>query len=75
MLSKKQEELFNAKEKDFNKWGNPDLLRMTLDDQKELLKDEKNKLLIDPEMQKQLWKIRQTHAFLTTTLNEEMAIN
>ena len=26
-------------------------------------------------MQKDLWKLRQTHAFLAETLNEEMAIN
>lgn len=75
VLAKKQEDLFNAKEKDFTKWGNADLIRMTVDDQKELLKDERNKNLIDPEMQRQLWRMRQTHAFLTTTLNEEMAIN
>lgn len=75
VLARKQEDLFNAKEKDFAKWGNADLLRMTVDDQKELLKDERNKQLIDPEMQRQLWRMRQTHAFLTTTLNEEMAIN
>ena len=77
ILQKKQEDLFNANEKvrDFTKWGNPDLLRMTTDDQLELLKDVRNKSLIDPEMQRQLWKMRQTHAFLARTLNEEMTIN
>lgn len=77
VLQKKQDELFNqSKDKmDFTKWGNPDLLRMTTDDQIELLKDIKNKQLIDPDMQRKLWKMRQTHAFLAKTLNEEMTIN
>jgi hypothetical protein len=75
VLTKKQEDLFNDKKPDFEKWGNPDLMRMTDDDKLELLKDVRNKQLIDPEMQKILWKLRQTHAFMTETLNMEMAIN
>ena len=52
VLSKKQDDLFNAKSQDFVKWGNPDLLRMTADDQMELLRDVRNKQLIDPETQR-----------------------
>jgi hypothetical protein len=52
VLTKKQDDLFNAGTKDFTKWGNPDLSRMTLDDQTELLKDVRNKQLIDPDMQR-----------------------
>ena len=63
VLAKKQDDLFAKK--DFSKWQNPDLARMTAEDQVELLKDVRNKQLIDPEMQKQLWKMRQTLAFLT----------
>ena len=48
VLTRKQEDLFNASTKDFEKWGNPDLLRMTDDDKLELLKDVRNKQLIDP---------------------------
>lgn len=48
---------------------------MTQDDQIELLKDVRNKQLIDPEMQRQLWRLRQTHTFQVETLNQEMAIN
>lgn len=43
VLTKKQEDLWNAKEKDFTKWGNPDVMRMTPDDQTELLRDVRNK--------------------------------
>lgn len=45
-LVEKQQKLFNLK--DIQKWGNPDLLRMVVEDQKELLKDERNKSLILP---------------------------
>jgi len=48
---------------------------MTVDDQLELLRDPKNKQLIDPDTQRKLWKMRQTHAFLTKTLNDEMEIS
>jgi Mg2+/Co2+ transporter CorC len=75
VLTKKQDDLWNAKEKDFTKWCNPDLMRMTPDDQMELLRDVRNKQLIDPETQRQLWRLRQTHAFLAATLNEEMSVN
>jgi hypothetical protein len=45
-LQDKQQKLFNSK--DISKWGNPDLLRMVADDQKELLRDAKNVTLILP---------------------------
>jgi hypothetical protein len=32
---------------------------MTAEDQMELLKDVRNKQLIDPDMQKELWRLRQ----------------
>jgi hypothetical protein len=44
--------------KDIGKWGNPDLTRMVLDDQKELFKDNKNMGLILPQEQQDLWKFR-----------------
>ena len=57
-LTKKQDDLWNAKEKDFSKWGNPDVMRMTANDQMQLLLDPRNKLLIEPEMQRELWRLR-----------------
>lgn len=45
-LQEKQTKLFNLK--DLAKWGNPDLTRMVLEDQKELFKDTKNMGLILP---------------------------
>jgi hypothetical protein len=46
-LLEKQQKLFNLK--DIGKWGNPDLTRMVLEDQKELFKDNKNMGLILPQ--------------------------
>lgn len=48
---------------------------MTANDQMQLLLDPRNKQLIEPDMQRELWRLRQTHAFLAATLNEEMSVN
>lgn len=71
-LAEKQQKMFNLK--DVSKWGNPDLARMVLEDQKELFKDVKNAQLILPQEQQDLWKQRQLICTLVSALQQEMVV-
>ena len=55
-LLAKQQKLFASK--DFSKWENPEILKMTKADQEELLKDNRNVKLIGVDDQIELWRLR-----------------
>ncbi len=61
--------------KDIKNWGNPNLLRMVVEDQKELFRDVKNINLILPSEQQELWRLEQLYCTLICNLQEEMILS